>query len=135
MFTKYCAVLFKGVVQLKIFLKSNRKPFSSTAVRHNLRVQHKSSKYGTTHAKRIVAMHYLPLYGHAILYCIVFQLYSDQHWRSTATCTAALGLLNLNCNTRGFCLAPSNNMFYMNVLRTHINIMLVWALMRNIKWN
>ena len=29
-------------------------------------------------------------------YSILFLLYSDQHWRSTATCAAALGLPNLN---------------------------------------
>ena len=31
-----------------------------------------------------------------IKHSILLQLYSDQHWRSAATCAAALGLLNLN---------------------------------------
>ena len=35
-------------------------------------------------------------YGcNTLVYCIVLKLYSDQHWRSTETCAAALGLPTL----------------------------------------
>ena len=44
-YKSYGAVLFEGVVQLKLFPETN--PSNSTAVWHNSRVQHKSSKYGT----------------------------------------------------------------------------------------
>ena len=46
-YKKYGAVLFEGEAQLILFPETRINPSNSTTVRYNLRVRHKSNKYGT----------------------------------------------------------------------------------------
>ena len=50
-YKRYGAALFEGTAQLKLFSETKKNLSSSTAVQHNSRMRHKSSKYSSVKQK------------------------------------------------------------------------------------